>query len=57
MKKGTGISTIWIMSKEGTNYSKFDLGHQYHLEFVKCKINHLLFLYISLDQYFWMLMY
>ena len=57
MKKGIGISTIWIMSKERTNYSKFDSGYQYHLEFVKCKINHLLFLYINLDQYFCMLMY
>ena len=34
IKKGTGISTIWIKSKERTNYSKFDLAHQYHLEFV-----------------------
>ena len=57
MKKGIGISTIWIMSKERTNYSKFDPAYQYHLEFVECKINHLLFLYIKFDQYFCMLMY
>ena len=42
MKKGIGISTIWIMSQERSNYTKFDQAHQNHLGLVKRKINHLL---------------